>query len=292
MAQRSLNIRVVFLHNAFLFCICAAQVFAQSVWILPEESSSIRIEYLKPSFPKEGEFSGLQNSTVSIVSIYGRAKLFDNFFAKCELPYMQVKITYPPYYEFTKIEESGIANILLGFDYKTSSNSFIECNARIPTMPEKKGTMIIVGLLGDLERWEAYIPKQTMLTLAGNFIRQFESGIVTKVRFAPSALFAGSDREYKGGKKTAFIFDASGGIGYIDKNFDLGFNLTSRSAISPDDLVFNNDQTQVNLGVGAGFKFQSGRLGVYYRKFIEDKDRKIQPNDGVLGINLAYNFID
>ena len=41
-----------------------------------------------------------------------------------------------------------------------------------------------------------------------------------------------------------------------------------------------------------GFKFQSSRLGIYYRLFIEDNDWKIQPNAGVLGINLSYNFIE
>jgi hypothetical protein len=291
--EKQLNhIPILFFSITLLF-ICGQDMFAQSVWILPEESSSIRVEYLKPSFPKEGEFSTLSNSSASIVSIYGRAKLSDNFTAKCELPYMQIKITYPQYFFRPDLEESGIINILAGIEYKTSANSFVELNVRVPTMSEKKNNLIFVGWLGDLERWESYIPKQTTITIAVNLIQQFESGIVAKIRVAPSAWVAGSDLEYKGGKKEAFLVDASGGIGYINKDFDLGLNITSRSAISPDELIFNNDQTQFNLGVGAGFKFQSSRIGIYYRKFIEDNgDRKIQPNDGVLGINLAYNFID
>jgi hypothetical protein len=259
---------------------------AQSVWILPEEATNIRIEYLKPSFAEYDVSGGKASTMASIFSLNARAKLSDRFFGKCEIPFMDVT---SPRYNGQSVKESGIANILIGFDYKTSSSSFIEFGARIPTISENNSTMIFVGWLGDIERWEAYVPKQTTLTFAGNYLQQFESGVVARARVAPSAWIQSSDQRYTKANGTAFVLEASAGIGYIHEYFDVGLNFATRSA---DELIFNNDQTQFNFGLGAGYRYRSSRLGLYYRAFINDNHFSSKPNEGVFGVNVSYAFND
>jgi len=289
MAHRLFRFHTLLFILGFVF-IYLPQMTAQSVWILPEEATNIRIEYLKPTFAEYDVSGGKASTIASIYSINFRAKLSDRFFGICELPFM--KVTFPQYFSSQDIQQSGIANILIGFEYKTSSSSFIEFGARIPTISEKNSSMIFVGWLGDIERWEAYVPKQTALTLAGNYLQQFESGIVARVRCAPSVWIQGSDQRYTKSDGTAFVIDASGGIGYIHEYFDIGMNFASRSAISPDEIIFNNDQTQFNLGLGAGYRFRSSRIGLYYRAFINDNPHVFKPNEGVFGVNVSYAFND
>jgi hypothetical protein len=230
---------------------------AQSIW-LPRSEPAIAIEGLKP-FVEGGGLSFF--STAWYLS--GRARVSGSLILVGEVPFAFASFDS----DFGPASESdaAIGNIYVGLEIgKQTSPVFFEVGARAPIAPENN-LATAIGVLADLDRWEAFVPNLFPITGMVNYMNVSDTGLLLRFRGGP-VLWIPTES----GGETELLAMLNALVGYQDPmdKFGVKGGLTSRIIVSEGGSF--GDRSSFQAGANGWFGLGRVRPGVLVLIPLED----------------------
>ncbi|NUR19022.1 MAG: hypothetical protein HOQ12_05775 [Gemmatimonadaceae bacterium] len=261
-----------------LFGAAAPAARAQTIWTPLDHRTTARVEFWHAHFKQTvGAPSSSSGPLFFSLAFPIDQKLAMNF----ELPYARATVDDP--FSGTNGSESTIGNPYFGVQIGALNKptSFVgEVGLRLAATSESKFGAILVGIVSEPERLEAFVPKTNIVSAAGNIvIRRATSS--ARIRLGVSELLASAQN---GGNNTLIDYGAQASTDV--QLFRFGGALTGRYAASGSG-TFSERSNHFATGM-ASVALGGFRPGVSVRLPF-DKDIR----DGVpwmLGLSLEYEF--
>jgi hypothetical protein len=217
-----------------LFGIAAGLLFAQvgpasgqPFWIPREGKQAILFERLGPSI------EGTDQSFLSAAYyLSGRFTVSDGIAVVGELPYAHFKSKTEVIGLGTfEVSSSTIGNPYLGMEVGSSGMPiFGELGVSIPLSDRDEEEAWSLGLLADLKRWNAFLPKAAFVDAAFNVREVTDSKIEYRLRFAPELLIPTDSDLYD----TELFATYAWAIGYHGSFLRFGTALSGRILFTED----------------------------------------------------------
>lgn len=172
--------------------------------------------------------------------------------------------------------ENGFGNIYLGVE-ETRKDFYGEFGIRIPTASENT-TSNLVGLVSDLDRWEAWIEDTWTVTGGLNYRHIPEGAAGTRARLvvAGSIPTQGNEPEFFGIYALQLLYKNKGG------EFSMGFNgrlwLTKRGSFA--------QRSTHQFGLAGSYTFGQFRPGLQFKVPLDEDLADLV--DFTIGLTLAY----
>jgi hypothetical protein len=191
-----------------------ATASAQAVWMGGDQRPTLRLELAKPSVEGDltfGSFVGF---------LGGRVPVSTGIVLVTEIPFANAK------YDFEGADgQFAIGNVLLAGEIAFGgSPGYVELGVRLPTAPESgdKELPLELGVLADVERWEAFLPETVPVHLLLGYRNHAATGLLMRVRGGPIVWIptGEADTELFG------VLDAD--VGYADQRFGVVGGISSR----------------------------------------------------------------
>ena len=259
---------------AALLVAAAAPASAQSIWLDRSVPKSIHLELAKPLLEGDGDGFFTFNTYLST-----RLPLGENLSFVGELPVATLAIES----DFDDESSTAFGNVYLGIEsnVRGESGGWFEAGVRLPTASDDEFA-VFTGVLGDLDRWEAFFPNAMFIHGAAHWRKVPRAGGVgADFRLAPQVWFPTEDEgetELFATYGAQVLFQSTGARG--------GAGLTGRWFVTDDD-----EGDASSHQVEAAFDFLSGsvRPGVTFRVPLEDDVLFFESPDATIGVTL--NFI-
>jgi hypothetical protein len=251
----------------------AATASAQAVWMGDDQRASLRLEMAKPSVEEELTFA----SFVGFLS--GRVPVADGIVLVSEIPFANAK------YDVEGADgQFAIGNVLLAGEFAFGgSPAYVDLGVRLPTAPESsdKRLPLQLGLLADVERWEAFVREAVPVHLLFGYRNHAATGLLVRVRGGPIVWFptGEADTELFG------VLDAD--VGYANQRFGVVGGLSSRILTTESDLDFG-ERTVFEFGIESWFTLGRVRPGLLLRLPV-DEDLGDMVNS-VIGVSVEVEL--
>jgi hypothetical protein len=224
---------------AVTLLILAAPVAAQELWPGPQ-ASRFRLDIAKPSFDSDGTGFFTLSVLPSVRFPVGPVRL------TADLPL----VFYSP--------EDGegdqqIGNPWIGVEFgKAGGPLTFQAGARLPLANgDDESEALYVGILGDWDHVEAYLPEVFSFTGSAIYQRHTEKGLVLGARLGTTMISYKED--YWGSDADADLMASYGlRIGYDRNRMMLAATLTGRLILTSED---DEDSDIHQLGFEAGYRF-------------------------------------
>jgi len=245
---------------------------AQAVWMGGDQRPSLRLELAKPSVEDELTFASF------VGFLGGRVPVSKGVVLVAELPFANAK------YDVEGADgQFAFGNVLLASEFTFGSSGYAELGVRLPTAPESsdKGLARELGLLADVERWEAFLRETVPIHLLLGYRNHAATGLLVRVRGGPIVWFptGEADTELFG------VLDAD--VGYANQRFGVVGGLSSRILTTESDLDFG-ERTVFEFGVESWVAFGRLRPGLQLRLPI-DEDLSDMVNS-VIGVSVEVEL--
>lgn len=250
---------------------------AQSIWLDRSQDKSIGLEVMRPNFSAEegDEVSGL------LLFLSLRAPMTPQFRFVGELPF--VRSSYESNFFFTRSgSQSTVGNPYLGFEIGQRGTPFLgEFGIRLPAASEDKFGAVLMGIVSDYDRLEAFIPNTVSITGMLNYCHREASGFALRLRGGPSLLLNTDEDD------TELFIGYSAQAGYEAPRFSLLGGFTGRAIMTEEDADFD-ERSIHQLGFNASAQFGKLRPGLHLRLPLDDDLQ--ESLDAVLGLNLVLQW--
>jgi hypothetical protein len=154
----------------------AAQIF----WMEQRQIPSVSVEVLKPVLSGEEGTSPFTAGSFATLRIPSGERML----VVVDLPVAH----YNPDDPSSGRTETALGNPYLGVEQRVAATGLnLELGARIPVAPDEDENARLLGVLADLDRWEAFVSDAIPITLAGNYRLRDPDGLGFRVRLAGSA---------------------------------------------------------------------------------------------------------
>jgi hypothetical protein len=259
-----------------LLTLVSREVQAQSMWVNQQQKGGLALEYLRPAFDGDDDFSLLTG--VYVISV--RAPMSGRMSLVGELPVVHVSFNNSFLGDFS---DDALGNPYIGVAMGSAdSGTLVEIGAHLPLAGEGDGG-VSFGYFGDFDRFEMYIPEAASLGLLLNHKRVSGSGTFSRLRVGPRAHIPTGSGDNDIEASLAYGF--AGGFGNRDGTLTLG--ITGRWLMTNDGgTLGENTIHQATLD----FSHRLGpiRAGLQLRVPVDsDLDDVIKH---VLGLNVTIPF--
>ncbi len=224
---------------------------AQSLWTDRMHASSVTLEWLKPNFEGEGEYS-FGTSTTFLTGRFatkgGRVSIIT------DLPYTVLGYTthelagsFPNYTTVEKTKTEGtIGNPYFGIESLGKDSAFLfEFGTRLPVTPDDNEA-IFSGVLTDwIERMEAFITDAIPVQLGFNYLKQNPGGFILRTRLGMNGWIPTGDRD-----DGEFMMMYGMQFGYASDEIQVLTGFGGRLILTEEDLDFS-ERTFHQLGIAA-----------------------------------------
>jgi hypothetical protein len=258
-----------------------ARLFAQSIWLDRQHDKTIAVEVLIPNFPDDNTESSAWATFLSL-----RAPLSKNVNFVGELPIAHSSFEFRFLGSRISESETAVGNPYLGLEIKgEDSPIFAEVGLRVPIAPEDNvGTF--GGLISDMDRVEAFMPKMLPVTVMLNLRQKTWGGVVFRLRGGPSLLInTGADQG--GFDDTETFLGYSAQVGYESEPVSVIGGFTGRATLSEEDADYG-ERSVHQLGFAASFGLDNVRPGVHLRLPLDEDAKGLV--DFVLGFHLGVRL--
>lgn len=250
---------------------------AQSIWLDRSQDKSIGLEVMRPNFSAEegDEVSGL------LLFLSLRAPMTPQFRFVGELPF--VRSSYESNSFFARSgSQSTVGNPYLGFEIGQRGAPFLgEFGIRLPAASEDKFGAVLMGIVSDYDRLEAFIPNTVSITGMLNYCHREASGFALRLRGGPSLLLNTDEDD------TELFIGYSVQAGYEAPRFSLLGGFTGRAIMTEEDADFD-ERSIHQLGFNVSAQFGKLRPGLHLRLPLDDDLQ--ESLDAVLGFNLILQW--
>ena len=254
---------------------------AQSIWQDYTSWEGITIEFLKPNYAEDEDFSFL----TSVTFLSARFPMTRNIIFSGELPFSYVNWDIPQGPDLGAKQTFG--NPYLGLEFHPRRiQMFFELGVRVPLaagIDEENGEATITGGLTDfVDRAEAFATDAVPVTGFVNYILSSRTGFYLRLRGGPSFWIASGDREES---ETFILYSAQ--AFYETGILRFGGGFSGRYAASMEGADFA-ERSMHQLTFGLDFILGMFRPGVYIRIPLDDEYKDFIST--VFGISLGIDF--
>jgi hypothetical protein len=254
----------------------ASDADAQTLCTRVEDRPSLHLEFLRPDFA-EAPFSFAGATGAGFLT--GRAPIAPGWQAVADLPFSRAAWQI----EGVGGSASLIGNPYLGVEWRGSGRFAVEAGARLPIGDlediEKLGP-ILVGVAGELERMEAFLP-ETMGLYAAATYRQPLAGPLSFGFRGGSAFLTG-----EGGDED-LLTGYAGQLRYATERGSFGAGITGRANVTSDSQT-GGERVSHQVIVGGDRVFGAFRPAAQLRFPIDADARDV--SQLTIGLGLGYSF--
>lgn len=248
----------------------------QSVWTHQDGRATVELELIRPFFADEvGGF----NAATSAGFLTFRAPVADQFGVVADLPFSRAD------FDVTTggSEHSGmVGNPYLGMEWRPADSFLGELGVRIPVGDaDDLGNLgaILVGLSGELDRIEAFVPQTVGVYAMGNYMLKPDPAFTIRFRGGPAFV----DPE---GSSESLLLTYTGQAWYHFGHLNVGTGLTGRWDVTDDDGW--GEATAHQVVVGADYGVRSLRPGLQLRIPLDGEVRDVAGY--TLGVSLGVRL--
>lgn len=254
---------------------------AQSIWQDYTAWEGITIEFLKPNYAQDEDFSFL----TSVTFLSARFPMARNIIFSGELPFSYVNWDIPQGPDLGAKQTFG--NPYLGLEFHPRrTQMFFELGVRVPLaagIDEENGEATITGGLTDfVDRAEAFATDAVPVTGFVNYILSSRTGFYLRLRGGPSFWIASGDREES---ETFILYSAQAFYETGILRFGGGFSGRYAASMEGGDFA---ERSMHQLTFGLDFILGMFRPGVYIRIPLDDEYKDFITT--VFGISLGIDF--
>jgi hypothetical protein len=254
---------------------------AQSIWQDYTSREGISIEFLKPNYVDEEDFSFL----TSVAFLSGRFPITRSIVFSGELPFSYVNWDIPQGPDLGAQKTFG--NPYFGLElHLRRTPIFFELGARAPLtgdIDDENGEAILNGALTDfVDRAEAFATNAIPVSGYINYILSTRTGFSLRLRSGPAFWIASGDRE----KSEAFIL-YSAQIWYETGIVRFGGGFSGRYSTSMEEGTFG-ERSMHQLTFGLDLILGIFRPGVSIRIPLDEEYKEMISS--VFGISLGIDF--
>ncbi len=245
---------------------------AQTLWISPSQEATVSLETVKPFF--KSEFVADPSFFSSAINFNVRLPVNDYAIVALEIPF-----SYFNEKDSNLDNTLSIGNPYLGVEAHSSNDLFFgEVGVRFPLVGDESNG-VVSGLLGDLGRFDAYLPDRWCFAGFGNLQYRAEhgSGLLLRLRFGPVLSVYSGDLDID--DKTELFLAYGGQIWYTRDRITGAIGLFARSWVSESDV---ENPTVEHMGLSLTVDAGVVRPGVQVRIPLDENFRDVTG----LGIGL------
>jgi len=256
--------------------ICCQTSQAQSAW-MNHEKPSISLEIMKPSF----DFGDNLTFATSVINGSTRLPISDKVAFVGQIPFAHYGISVSGFHD----QKNAVGNPYFGVELAhPGSESFTEFGIRLPLTPDNRPAASFIGIFGDIDREDAFLPDLMSVTATFNSYKKRESGFVTSLRGGPVMWINTGD---SGTDDIEVLLRYSGHLGFENESFGMGLGFSGVMILTENDLSFA-ERTIHQIDFGANVKLDRFKPGAFLRIPVDaDLENLI---DYVLGVNLEYSL--
>lgn len=252
---------------------------AQTVWTRKPAGTSVELELLRPNFAREADvFDGASGAGF----LTFRTPIATRMALVADLPFTRAGFDV----EGVKTANE-IGNPYVGVEWSRSDRFMAELGVRVPVgdpIDESDDllrdlSVMGVGLAGELERAEAFVPATVGVYAIANYTAPLNDGLEMRVRGGPS--FLGGD-----GASEDLHMTYTGQLWYGTGAWHVGGGLAGRWVVTGDDGWSDDTVHQVVLGGDYGI----GKLrpGLQVRIPLDSEVSDVAGS--TIGMSLGYRF--
>jgi len=257
----------------------------QTVWTNPAAGGSwLQLEMLRPDF---GEQEFTFNTATAAGFVTGRYALNGAWGVVADLPFSRASWSVEA--ESGSASSSPLAgnstligNPYLGVEWQATPRVMAEFGVRAPLGDLEDLDALapmLVGMAGELERLEAFLPETFGLYAVGSYRAPLADNVSFRLRGGPS--FVGGD-----GGPDDLLVSYSGQIWYEKDQLSLGSGVTGRANATTDDD--DADRTSHQVIVAGDYRFGQLRPGLQLRLPLDKATREFTTY--TIGLSLGYAF--
>jgi hypothetical protein len=261
---------------AALLPLMAGELSAQSLWTNPAQGrASLELEMLRPNFSDEElVFTGATGAGF----LTGRVRLTERWHVVADLPFARAA--------WDVSDETGTSNTLgnpyLGVEWTQSERFGGELGLRMPLNDVEDIDQLaatLVGMAGELERLEAFMPETLGLYAAGSYRQPLAQALSLRLR--ANTAFLGGD-----GGPDDLLVGYTGQLWYQQGRLNVGSGLTGRANVTTDDD--EADRASHQWIVAGDYRVGQLRPGLQLRVPLDSDVREV--TDFTVGVTLGYSF--
>ena len=249
--------------------LCPDSAAAQSVWLDVRGDATAGFEALRPILASTQGVS----LTSGVLVLSARRLLRDGVVVEAEVPFARFAGdgAAPADHEFGN-PYLGVEVLLRG------TPLFLEVGARPPIV--SSGNAAVIGLLSDLDRWEAFVDDLVPVGALANYEFRNASGSYARLRAGPVAWIGVGDRDTE-------VIGRFGVYAGIDRGtFDVGVGLSGFGVLTEGGSL--GERTRWQATISGATAAGPVRPGVDVR-FPVDRDLQ-NLLDAVIGVRLSIPF--
>lgn len=259
-------------------------ISAQSIWLPGMDEPYIGLEFLKPSFDTEDDFTFFTQAII----LSGYFRTSESVVIVAEAPMMHVGVSSRSVINFQNIivreaSETGLGNIYLGLEAQIKESQWsIEVGLRAPTAPEDNILSAVVGVLTAYDRFEAYVPNILTMGALANVRQPEGSRTLFRFRAGPSLIIPTGDEG-----ETDLLLSYSGQVGFQGKVVSLLGGISGKLFITQENLDFN-ERAFHHLTIAANFDAGAVQPGLLLRLPMSDVISQVL--DTVIGLQVGIRL--
>ena len=258
--------------GVILLAVLSPALSAQSIWVSQHTDKAVALELMKPNF--DGD-DGISTSTgVAFASL--RLPVANSVVFVGELPFAHAG------FEGMDESDNAVGNPYLGVEFHPPGSSvFWELGVRAPLAPENNSALLI-GVLTDQQRWEAFLPNMMTVRGAFNFRHRAPTGVVTRLRAGPNIWIPTEE-----GPDVEVVGSYSWQVGYEAAQVSVLGGLTGQAIITEGDMDLG-ERTTHQAGAIVTFVAGNVRPGVFFQLPLDEDLREMV--DFAFGLNVSIEL--
>jgi hypothetical protein len=269
------------IYCAIIVLLAFSSLGAQSIWQDYTSREGLTIEFLKPNYEEEEDFSFL----TSVTFLSGRFPIARNIIFSGELPFSYVNWDIPQGPDLGA--EQTFGNPYFGIQLNLrQAPLFIELGARVPLAADIEGengdATLNGGLTEFVDRAEAFATDAVPITGFINYIFSTRTGFSLRLRGGPAFWIASGDREES---ETFLLYSAQ--IFYETGTIRFGGGFSGRYITTLEDADFG-ERSMHQLTFGLDIILGMLKPGVYIRIPLDEEYKEVIKT--VFGISLGIEF--
>jgi hypothetical protein len=231
---------------------------AQTLWRGRSTASSVGLSFQRPKFSERNtEYSGL------VFALAGEFALSPSTLLMVELPFMTASISSA----FYSNDETAVGNPYLGVQFGSRESEFFgEFGVRLPFMEDGNGLAGSIGVLADIEHFEAYVPHILQISASANAETEIAPTLWLLAKAGPDA-----DIFTKGGGDGNLYLNYGATMQLRLEEFRAGFGYAARTLLNRSEF---SDRTVDHVAIGGSYRFTHVELGLQARYSMDEYIRR------------------
>jgi hypothetical protein len=277
-----ISIRTIPVYCGIIVLLAFSSLGAQSIWQDYTTREGFAIEFLKPNYAEEEDFSFL----TSVTFLSGRFPIARNIIFSGELPFSYVNWDIPQGPDLGAKQTFG--NPYFGIEFNLrQAPLFFELGVRAPltaNMEDENGEATLNGgLTAFVDRAEAFAPDAIPVTGFINYIVSTRTGFSLRLRGGPSFWIASGDREES---ETFLLYSAQ--IWYETGIIRFGGGFSGRYITTLEDADFG-ERSMHQLTFGLDIILGTLKPGVYIRIPLDEEYKEVIKTVFMISLGIEFD---